>query len=322
MEKAASPFDLKNWRFQQALYRAYYDAYIRHRLIFETDLEAQAMVPLQSAKSSGAETALAAAEKILDRVESEHVRQDLRLRVHELAAELFQSISMQLSVEKYKAIAVDRGANLDTLDFPLNNRAWLKGRFKKIRDLPSEPERLQAIEEIVQWTNPGPGGFYDDLGNVAKQPHLVQGLSFKDDPSRMRSVRIDFEEDLVWDEPEETAGTTRRMSWIDHAESLYDMPLRMHYAGLDAKARYKLRVLYGGDNGRRKIRLVANETVEVHPFITKPFPFKPIEFPIPQAATQSGELDLTWSGEPGLGGNGRSCQVSEVWLIKEALSAR
>ena len=28
---------------------------------------------------------------------------------------------MQLSVPHYKAIAVDRGANLDTIDVPLNN---------------------------------------------------------------------------------------------------------------------------------------------------------------------------------------------------------
>ena len=31
MEKAASPFLLRNWRFQQALYRAYYDAYVHQR---------------------------------------------------------------------------------------------------------------------------------------------------------------------------------------------------------------------------------------------------------------------------------------------------
>ena len=44
---------------------------------------------------------------------------------------------------------------------------------------------------------------------------------------------------------------------------------------------------------------------------------KPLEFDIPQAATETGELTLSWFGEPGLGGNGRGCQVSEAWLIKE-----
>jgi len=239
------------------------------------------------------------------------------VRIHELAAALFQSISMQLSVKKYKAIAVDRGACLDTLDFPLNNGPWLKHRFAAIRQLSSEAERLQAIEEILSWTDPGPGGFYDDVGNVARQPHLVQTPGFEEDPSRMRSVRVDFEEEPVWG----ALDVPRRVSWMDHAESLYDEPLRMQYTGLDPKARYTLRVVYAGDNTRRKMRLVANETTEIHPYITRPVPFKPMEFDLPPATTASGELNLTWFGEIGLGGNGRNCQVSEVWLLKRPASA-
>jgi len=321
LEKAASPSELKNWRFQQMLFRAYYDAHIRQRLKFESELEAQAMESLRAAPSAGASSAMDAAEKILDRAATERVSGDLRLRIHELAAALFQSISMQLSVGKYKAISVDRGASLDTLDYPLNNRFWLKGQFARIRKLTSEAERLKAIDEIVEWTNPGPGGFYDDLGNASRQPHLVQALSFEEDPSRMQSVRVGFAESRLYDDADQTAGVARRVPWMDHAESLYDTPLRMRYTGLDPKARYKLRVLYGGDNPTRKIRLVANETMEVHPYITRPVPFKPVEFAIPQNATERGELTLSWFGEPGLGGNGRNCQVSEVWLIKDSSPA-
>jgi hypothetical protein len=78
-----------------------------------------------------------------------------------------------------------------------------------------------------------------------------------------------------------------------------------------------VRVVYGGDGSKRKIRLDANDGVQIHPFIAKPMPFKPLEFPIPHTATERGSLTLTWHGEPGLGGNGRNCQVSEVWLIKD-----
>jgi hypothetical protein len=320
MEKKAAPADLKNWRFQQALFRAYYDAYIRHRLRWETDLEAHAMEQLRAAPGTGSALAMNAAEKLLDRAVTEHVNPDWRERILELGEALFQSISMQLSVEKYKAIAVDRGASLDTLDYPLNNQRWLHERFAAIRKLSGEPERLKALEEIVQWTNPGPGGFYDDLGNPARQPHLVRGLGFAEDPGRLQSARAGFEEDLVVDEPDEAAGLARRISWMDHAESLYDAPLQMRYTGLDPKARYKLRVVYGGDNPKRKIRLVANENLTIHPYMTKPVPFKRLEFPLPAAATAQGDLTLSWYGEPGLGGNGRGCQVSEVWLIKEGVS--
>jgi hypothetical protein len=107
------------------------------------------------------------------------------------------------------------------------------------------------------------------------------------------------------------------MSWRDHAESLNDAPLRMHYTGLDPGARYKIRVVYAGDSPTRKIRLEAGGGVEVHPFMQKPYPIQPVEFPIPPQATAKGELDLAWYREPGQGGNGRGNQVAEVWLIKQ-----
>jgi hypothetical protein len=316
LEKMATPADLRNWRFQQALFRAYYDSYIRRRLVFETELELRAIDTLEAAKRTGSRPAMAAAEQILKRTTTERVAQALHTRVLELGEALFQSIGMQLSVEKYRAIAVDRGAMLDTLEFPLNNRLWLQEQFAAIRKLPSESERLAAIRNVVQWENPGPGGFYDNLGNANRQPHLVR-TPLADDPGSMESARVGFEEDLVVDEPDERSGFARRISWIDHAETLYDTPLRMRYDGLDPKARYKLRVVYGGDSPKRKIRLVANDTVEVHSLLAKPFPIKPIEFPLPPEATDTGELTLNWFGEAGLGGNGRGCQVSEVWLIKQ-----
>jgi len=317
MERKAAPAHLKNWRFQQALFRAYYDAYVRHRLIYETDLEKQAMACLRQAPEIGASRAISDATEILDRALVNHPNEDWRRRISQLAEALFQSIGMQLSVELYQAIAVDRGASLDTLDYPLNNRAWLEEQFAIVRKLASPPERLKALDRILEWTNPGPGGFYDDLGNVACQPHLLRGLGFNEDPGCFQSTREDFEEDLVVDEPDENPGVARRVSWMDHAESLYDAPLQMFYADLDPKAHYKVRVLYAGDSPKRKMRLVANDTIEVHPYLAKPMPFKPLEFAIPPAATQQGKLTLSWFAEPGLGGNGRSCQVSEVWLMKD-----
>src|SRR5204863_9695822 len=107
LEKAASPADLKNWRLQQALFRAYSDAYIRRRLIYETDLESAAMKVLGTSPDRGTLRAMEEAEKLLERAVTQPVEIDLRTRIHELAEALFQSISMQLSVSKYRAISVD-----------------------------------------------------------------------------------------------------------------------------------------------------------------------------------------------------------------------
>ncbi len=309
LEKEASPADLRNWRFQQALFRAYYDASVRERLISETEIEAKAMETLGNLMGTDTLKAMAQAGKQLNAPAASS--NDTRILL--LGEALFQTIGMQLSVEKYKALAVDRGASLDTLDYPLNNREWLRDRFAKIRQMPSEEERRDAISRILNWTNPGPGGFYDDLGNPAKEPHLVRGAGFRADPAAAVSPRADFEED----EPRGVVGIARRMSWIDHAESLYDAPLQMRYTGLNDNARYKIRIVYGGDDFEHKIRLVANDGVEIHPYIANPNPIEPVEFAIPPGVIKKGELLLTWSGQPGLGGNGRSCEVSEVWLIRD-----
>jgi glycosyl hydrolase family 20 len=306
MEAAASPGTRLNWRFQQALYRAYYDAYVRRRLINETTLEEAAMDQLRQANTSSAVESMNRAQQILDRSVAEHPAADWRARVFELAQGLFDSIRMQLSVEKYHAIAVDRGATLDTIDRPLNSRVWLGQRFADIRKMENEAERRAAIDEILNWTNPGPGGFYDDLGDPTGQPHLVRGDDYASDPAFLSSPHVAFG----------GVGSYRKSFWT-HAASLNDEPLRMRYTDLDPAAQYKIRVVYGGDSPRQRIRLVANGAIEIHPFIAKPVPYRPIEFDIPSEATRSGVLNLAWTREPGQGGNGRGCQVSEVWLIRK-----
>ena len=62
---------------------------------------------------------------------------------------------------------------------------------------------------------------------------------------------------------------------------------------------------------------MANEEIEIHPLLAKERPVRPVEFDIPRAATAQGRLNLSWTREPGRGGNGRGCQVAEVWLIKK-----
>jgi hypothetical protein len=306
LERAATPQERLNWRFQQALYRAYYDAFLHSRLRYEQGLEARAMERLGRAKQTGSLPAMAEAEAILQEAVTQPAARDLRARVFELAEALFQSIRMQLSVARYQAIAVERGANLDSIDAPLNDRVWLTRRFAEIRRLPEEKDRVRAIDEIVHWTDPGPGGFYDAPGDLMRRPHLITGAGFEGDPGSFESPRLGF-----------TTNLTGRLSWARHAESLYDGPLRMRYTGIDPSASYKLRVLYAGDSPQKRIRLEAGDHIEVHPLMAKPVPPHPLEFDIPAQAISGGALTLTWYAEPGLGGNGRACQVTEVWLMRK-----
>ena len=308
MERAASPRDLLNWRFQQALYRAYYDAFVRRRLIHEQQAQQQATAALANASSLGATTALVEAERHLSAAAAQPVAGDLRTRVFQLAEALYQSVRMQLSVSLYRAIAVGRGANLDLVDAPLNDRVWMTEQFDAIRALPSEREKVAALERIARWTDPGPGGFYDDLGTADGQPHLVAPPAFRDDPGPYHAGLTGFGSLPNW-----------RLSWMSHAEAFYDGALQMKYDGLDPTAGYKVRVVYAGDiySQNVRVRLTADEAHEVHGAMAKPSPVAPVEFAIPRAATADGALTLTWRINPGVGGAGRGNQVAEVWLIKE-----
>jgi hypothetical protein len=305
LERSASPAVKLNWRFQQVLYRAYYDAYVRRRLLTETALEERAIEALRGAGQVGAVAAMERAEAILDDATVQPVAADLRARLFELAEALFQSIRMQLSVSKYQAIGTERGANLDNVDVPLNDRRWLKYLFGEIRNRTSEAERLRDIEAIIRWSDPGPGGFYDDLGNPSRQPHLVRGLPYAEDPAFRKSPFVGF------------GSFVGRLSTWTQAETLYEQPLQLRYTGLDPQSRYRVKVIYGNDRTRGKLRMDAGDGLPVHDWIDKPPVGQPVTSPIPRGAIRNGELLLTIRREPGFGGNGRGCQVAEVWLLRE-----
>jgi hypothetical protein len=330
MEGSSTPAELENWRFQMGLYRAYYDAFVRKRLVAETHAEERALAVLGEIRRVGVRPSpldvgddtmeptsgvnlvelLDQAEKCLNQPFTDYSALNLRTRILELGEALFQSIRMQLAVEGYQAEAVSRGANLDTLDVPLNNAPWLMQQFTEIRNLTSYDAQYKAILKILDRTDPGPGGFYDNLGDLSRQPHLVRGPGPSRDPEFRHSAQVGHGYP-------EWSRVPVPMAWKCWAESLFDAPLQMQYQGLDPSAQYKVRVVYSGDAPRLKIRLDCTEKYTVHPLIKKPWPPKPLEFDIPREASATGNITLTWHREAGLGHNGRGCQVAEVWLIRK-----
>ena len=173
MERAA-PIPLKrNWRFQQLLYRAYFDAYVQRRLQYETVLESEARRLLRMAPRMGSLAAMDAAARELLKSVTEPTATELRSRVFELGESLFQSLGAQLSVQRHGGAGWERGVTLDTVDNPLNDRVWMLSRFADARKLEKETDRLALVHEILHWRDPGPGGYYDDLGNPSQQPHLI-----------------------------------------------------------------------------------------------------------------------------------------------------
>ena len=272
------------------------------------------MDQLGQAEQLGSLGALDLAEAILQQAVTRPIASGWRTRIYQLAEALFQSIHMQLSVPLYAAQSETRGANLDGLDYPLNDRPWLKHQFERIRALKDEQERLEQIQGILAWRDPGPGGYYVDLSNAYDCPFLVDASTYEADPGFYRTPHRRFP---YWKE----ARPIRR-SWRGYTGMLNDTPFRLHFPNLDPAARYRLRVVYSDTEEEIKIRLVANDTVEIHPFLLKPFPREPMEFDIPWEATRQGSLTLSLSREPGKGGLGAGHEISEIWIIKQQLRHR
>ena len=130
-------------------------------------------------------------------------------RVFVLCESLFHSICLQTSVEKYGASGEERGAFLDFIDTPLNNRWWLEDEFAKIRKMSSRGEKLARLELIRTWENPGEGSFYDDIGNVANSPHVRFAPEVNTDPEMIEHVTPTY---WWWNDGKSRA----RLSWQMH----------------------------------------------------------------------------------------------------------
>jgi len=287
-----------NWRWQLCLLRAYYDAYIRERFINETRLEAQADAVMANAGKSGAENAMNEAMAILNRAVDHPVRPDLRAKIVQLCDELFHSIGLQTSVPKYYAIGEERGAILDFVDYPLNNRWWLEDQFKTIRLLQSEEQKVRRLYELAKWERPGPGSYYDDLGNIAKSPHVVR-CELENGPSLSREPEPTF---WWWDEGKSRA----RLSW-----QVTLWPVAVVYEGLDPHATYVVRSTGAG----QALLRINGERVEPTIDGKRMGEFK--EFPVAAKYVKNGRLVLTWDrpiNEEGLNWRHRS-RLAEVWLI-------
>ncbi|ULL16905.1 hypothetical protein DVH26_22135 [Paenibacillus sp. H1-7] len=319
MEKEASLQVRNHYRFQMGLLRAYFDAYTKRRLFYETELEYRAKEVLRDAKSMGALAAIRLAEQILDRAVTEPVAQDYRRRCDELADALFASIGYQLTVSRHFAIARDRGAFMDTIQAPLNDACLLRVRFAMIREEADETRRLEMIGELLNRANPGPGGFYDNFGSSRSSRRVDWGPGWERDPGSLSSPRIAHAVYLAsgsLPEAKEKALGGIPLAWIQHVNVMLDTPLLLCYENLNPSTDYKMKVAFLGEVGTgahktSHVRITANddhlaaERVEVPGGTVTLY-----EAFIPGEIVRDGVLKLAFLRTKGT----KRLNVAELWL--------
>jgi hypothetical protein len=353
MEKQLPPDAVKKYRFQMGLLRAYYDAYVRERLIHETALESQAREALRDAHATSREK-MEAAESILKQAWDKPVAQDYKKRCWEIADYLFEAIGSQTSVKRYKAQS-GRGDFMDYIDAPLNNVMWFLSQFEKIRQLDDEKAKLASIDQLLNRDNPGPGGFYDNFGRTTgtgsfrrrrtgerclsptkgqsafstteNRQSQVLALAtrstsdayptWQEDPGGLRSPRVSFGAGL------------RGREWVHTVQAIgFDgsaVPLAWMNQ-ITTLYETPLSVVYDSLDplASYTIRVAYTGRFRSKIRLTADDKFQihgamqtgttPIsEFPIPHEATQDGSLKLTWTCVE----DGRGAQVAELWLIAQ-----
>ncbi len=286
--EAENPQLAENWRWQQLVMRAYYDAYIQERQAYEIRLEEEVYDILAKAGTMGAGKAMAEAAAHLEKAVKEPVAQDLKQKAVHYCEDLFLSVGLQTSVPKYQASGYERGCVLDFIDHPLNNRWWLDDEFKKISEMSSEKEKLARLEFIRTYEEPGEGSFYDNISGV----HAKHVISETDDA-------IDY----LW---ENNGKSRKRLS-----TQLFQFTPVLEYNDLEPGTDYLIRVAGYGEAFLRANGIQLKPTKYEKGYEQ----FK--EFPLPKELVKGGKLKITFDkpDEDHLNWRQQS-RVTDVWVIR------
>ncbi|MHC4864388.1 MAG: beta-N-acetylhexosaminidase family protein [Planctomycetota bacterium] len=270
----------KNWRLELFLYKAFLDAQVKRKYDTEMKYERQAYEALKRAKKTGLAKAVKNARNALAKTDTQF----------QSNTDFIQELQSWGLTDSFG----DLNDVLNNIYTPLSDRKWLEAQLETVTT-------HEDLKKIINYEDPGPGGFYDNLGDPGRQPHLVRQKTWDQDPGFVYSP-------IEWVDSD--PGSDRRHSQLTHAVCRYDTPLLMRWQQLDPAATYHIKVVYRGpfdpqftcktDDGRL-IHGVRGNTQAL-----------PAEYPIPPAATRDGVLELRWQLENQV----RGVSVTEIWLIK------
>ncbi len=279
-----------NWRWQQLVMRSYYDTYVKRRKVYEQALEKEANQILGTATKIGSEKAMTEALAVVNKGDNEKISPSLRERIVYYCEALNKSIGMQTSVAKYHASGSERGAILDFLDYPLNNRWWLTDEFAKVSKMATEKEKIDRLDVIRTWENPGPGSYYDNISDISKGPRV--------------KTRTEDATDVAW---WEDGKSRKRLS-----TQLYQNFPKLDYADLDPNGHYTIRIAGYGDalirvDGERISPTVYNKGLEE---------FK--EFQLSPKYVSDGKIQVTFDIPEESKMNWRDqSKICDIWLLKK-----
>ncbi|GAA5224741.1 hypothetical protein GCM10025777_53720 [Membranihabitans marinus] len=287
------------WRWKMYLMRAYYDAFQRKRFIYEEKLEGQANEVMMKSGTLSSEVVIDSVYHILEKSKKKFKKDPWRNKIYHLGDDLFEVIGYQPSVPLYQARNPERSGVIEFIDRPLNNKWWIEDEFEKMAEW-KEADKIARLKTIGSWENPGPGSFYDDIGNIYKSNHVVKITAPQNDALLELSENPGFD---WW----ESGYSKARLAWMINM----NWPKAMKYGGLDINAQYSIRM-----TGVGQIQTIADG--EELKFIEERIKTgEVVEISVPKKLTADGKLTITWKELEESHLNWRyQSRLNEVWLIK------
>jgi len=215
-----------------------------------------------------------------------------------------------------------RSEGIFNLDHDFIGLGWLKRQLTRAKVATGEA-KAELLGMIVDYENPGEGGFYDDAGTFPPSPRITHGYP------------TDFGQPFARDDRWESNRPSQRTVHYTQDE---DQGVTFRYTGLDANASYRIRFTffrptylarYADHMHQRSQKIYADQFVLANdvelPQQTADF----FSYDIPREATGDGELvirleraaDVVWGSryERELWRNtgGWGTIVSEAWLMKK-----
>ncbi len=334
MEKRVKGYARNNYRFEMGLIRACFDAYQKRRYLYEAGLEREAVAMLGRYGELGADLCLDNARTILEKARTQPICRELHSRIMELSDLLFDHIGYQLTVGRHGAEHWERGAFVECIDKPLNDYRYLMKEIRRIRSLKNPLDvlasvnityaadkehvmfdddnacRCEAIHLLLTRTDPGPGGFYDNMGSWSSFKRVRNHDMYQQDPAFLHSALRSF---CLQSPHDEQDAHNVPLAWQLLAAAMYTTPLEVFYENLDPQAEYLIRVTYAGYFAEHIKLTAAGGSCVIHDLLTIERQFVTVEFSLPRESYSTGRLDLAFTALDGERGSG----VAEIWIIKK-----
>ncbi|MCA9028200.1 MAG: hypothetical protein KDA86_23520 [Planctomycetaceae bacterium] len=301
-----------NWLWRQFMQKAALDKYTQLAVAQQTVVQKRIEGQIKTAMKTGnIEAAIDQSLSALDILDAPKETPEM-IALRQEAAELGEQSNDLFGV---------RNEGNFNLQHDFIGLGWLRRQLTHAKA--AEPdEQLELLAMIVDYENPGPGGFYDNLGTANRAPHVVNGYPYDHGQPYVPMMLS-----------EENRPSQRSMHFTqDEADGV-----ALHYTDLDPDAHYRIRFTfvrpayqerYAMRMNQKSQTILADDVVLAadHPLPERVSEFA--TFDIPTETTRDGELRIQlrkakdvavgpqvereqWRNSGGWG-----TLVSEVWLMK------